>query len=67
MKKVILAMAIVSIAFTACNGSDSDKSTNDSTKTVVVDTNKTTVVDTTKHVMIDTVKKPMMDTTKKSK
>ncbi len=62
MKKVILALAVVSVTFAACNGSDDKKveetKTSDTTKVVTKDTTmvvKDTTVKTT--TTIDTVKK----------
>ena len=66
MKKVILAFAVVSVTFAACNGGDSKTdATKDSTKPAVVDTMKPAVVDTTKAkaVVVDTAKK--VEATKK--
>jgi hypothetical protein len=63
MKKVILALAVVSVTFAACNNSGSDNAAKaDSTKTKV-DSSKA-VVDTTAKA-VDTTKK-MVDTTKKA-
>ena len=58
MKKVILAFAVVSVTFAACNGSDSKTdATKDSTKPAVVDTTKPAVADTSKAAVVDTTKK----------
>ena len=61
MKKVILALAIVSVAFAACNDSAKKEET-PATDTAVVVTPPT--VDTTK-VIVDTTKPATPDTTKK--
>jgi len=61
MKKVILALAIVSVSFAACNnGGETEVVKTDSP--VVVET---PVVDTVKVPVVDTVKVPVVDTTKK--
>ena len=61
MKKVILALAIVSVSFTACNSGDKkagDTKAPDSTATVKKDTATAPVVkDTTKPAATDTTKK----------
>jgi len=62
MKKVILALAIVSVSFVACN--DGAKTE----ETPAVDTTKVEaapVVDTTAAPVVDTTKAPVADTTKK--
>ena len=67
MKKVILALAVVSVTFAACNNGDSGKpATTDSTKmTTGVDSTKK--VDTATKAMVDTTKKAVVDTAKKAK
>ncbi len=60
MKKVILALAIVSVSFTACNSGDkkAEETKTDSTATVKKDTATAPVVkDTTKPAATDTTKK----------
>lgn len=61
MKKVILALAIVSVSFAACNDSKTEE-------TPAVDTTAApapAVVDTTAAPVVDTTKAPVADTTKK--
>ncbi|MBK8520229.1 MAG: hypothetical protein WAT20_09340 [Ferruginibacter sp.] len=60
MKKVILALAIVSVSFVACN--DAAK-----TETPAADTTAAPapVADTTAAPAVDTTKAPVADTTKK--
>ena len=60
MKKVILALAIVSVSFAACNsGETKTEAPKDSVAApVVADTMKAPVA-------VDTMKAPMADTTKK--
>lgn len=60
MKKVILAMAVVSVSFAACNSGDKTPETPKTDTPVVVvpvDTAKPVVVDTAKPVVVDTTKK----------
>ena len=60
MKKVILALAIVSVSFAACNnGGESEAAKTDTVPVVVVDTTPVApvVVDTVKAVVVDTTKK----------
>jgi PBP1b-binding outer membrane lipoprotein LpoB len=63
MKKVILALAIVSVSFAACNNADKKE------ETPAVDTTAAPApapaVDTTKAPVVDTTKAPVADTTKK--
>ncbi len=61
MKKVILALAIVSVSFAACNDGAKKE------ETAPVDSPKveTPAVDTTKAPVVDTTKAPVADTTKK--
>jgi hypothetical protein len=56
MKKVILALAIVSVTFAACNGGESTTEAPKDTVAVpaVVDTMKPAVVDTMKPAVADT-------------
>jgi hypothetical protein len=61
MKKVILALAIVSVSFAACNDSKTEE-------TPAADTTAVTpapAVDTTAAPVVDTTKAPVADTTKK--
>mgnify|MGYP007073627306 CR=1 FL=1 len=64
MKKVILALAIVSVSFAACNNAEKKEG-----ETPAADTTATTpaapAVDTTKAPVVDTTKAPVADTTKK--
>jgi hypothetical protein len=66
MKKAILALAIVSVAFTACNNGGSEDTKKDSATVVTTDSTKGPVVtaDTTKK---DTVKLPVVDSSKLKK
>jgi hypothetical protein len=60
MKKVILALAIVSVSFAACNNGEEkkvDEVKTDSVAPVVVDTTIKTVVDTAVKMVVDTTKK----------
>ncbi|HNJ28531.1 MAG: hypothetical protein E6Q96_05665 [Cyclobacteriaceae bacterium] len=62
MKKVILALAIVSTAFVACNNeSDSKEATKDSAAATTVDTAAKPAVDTTAKPAVDTTAKPAAD------
>ena len=60
MKKVILALAIVSVSFAACNNGEDKK-----VEAPVADSTVAPMVDTTKAPMVDTTKAPMADTSKK--
>lgn len=63
MKKVILALAIVSVSFAACNnGGETEAAKTDSVPPVET---PAPVVDTVKVPVADTVKVPVADTTKK--
>ena len=60
MKKVILALAIVSVTFAACNDGDKTEettTTSDTTKVATPSDSATVVKDTTVTTTIDTLKK----------
>ncbi len=58
MKKVILALAIVSVSFAACNSGETKTETTSDTTTVVAPVDTMTVVtDTTITTSIDTLNK----------
>lgn len=63
MKKVILALAIVSVSFVACN--NEDKKTDETPKTDSVTAPVTAPVDTAVKAVVDTAVKVVVDTTKK--
>ena len=61
MKKVILALAIVSVSFAACN----DAAKKEETPAVDTTAAPAPVADTTAAPAVDTTKAPVADTTKK--
>ena len=67
MKKVLLAFAVISISFVACNGGDTktEKKDSDTTTTVKKDTSMVVTKDTAMVVSKDTVK-VVKDTTIKT-
>lgn len=66
MKKVILALAIVSVAFVACNNSgDTKEAAKDSTPSTETPAPAAPVADSTKAPVADSTKAPVADSTKK--
>jgi hypothetical protein len=63
MKKVILALAIVSVSFAACN--DAEKKAEETTTPTDTAVVAPVVVDTTVKAVVDTAVKVVVDTTKK--
>lgn len=64
MKKVILALAIVSVSFAACNDGAKKEETPAADTTAVT---PAPVVDTAAAAVVDTAKAAVVDTTKKAK